>query len=124
MVFTSFIVSFVCLILFIFVKIWEEETNKIIISKNALSKSDAVLKKGLLRFFNYYLRISSKTASLPEISSKTKSKINFWLVKRRDKIATKVIHALNINNIKDIERNKGSVSLFLKTISEDKKINK
>jgi hypothetical protein len=39
----------------------------------------------------------------------------------KNRIVLKIIDFLNLDNVKNIERNKGSVSLFLQNISDEEK---
>lgn len=120
LIFISFIIAFVCLAFLLLIKVWENKTNKIIISKRFLNKSDVVLKRGIVWFFDYYVRVLSKVTGLSEFYRKIKSELGLFLIEKKNQIGAKVIRALNINNVKDIEKNKGSVSLFLRSISDDK----
>ena len=124
MIITSFIVSLGLIALLFGIKIFETKTNKAIISKEALDKSDDKLKQFFIYIFRYYKKFLFEIHKLPGFFEEIEKDLKKFFARKRDKIATKIIRALNIHNIKDIDRNRGSVSLFLRTISEEKERNK
>ncbi|MDD2934991.1 MAG: hypothetical protein PHX25_00795 [Candidatus Pacebacteria bacterium] len=120
----SFIVSLSLIALLFGLKIFETKTNKVVISRETLNKSDDKLKQFFIFIFRYYRKFLFEIYKLPRFFEEIKKDLKKFFARKRDRIATKVIRALNIHNIKDIDRNRGSVSLFLKTISEEKERNK
>lgn len=124
MIITSFIISLSLLALLFGLKIFETKTNKVIISKEILDKSDDKLKQFFIYFFRNYKKFLFEVYKLPKFFEEIKKDLKKFFATKRDRIATKIIRALNIHNIKDIDRNRGSVSLFLRTISEEKERNK
>jgi len=121
MVFISFIVSFVGLLVFFFWKIWELSTGKRILSVDTLNKADLFIKKSLLRLKLSFDVFLSKLKKTPMFIGVFLRGVIGKAGLLKDFIVSKVVDYLDLDNMKNIEKNKGSVSLFLRNISEDKK---
>jgi len=120
MIFTVFIISFVGLFLFFSLKIIELNHNKRFLSVNFLDRSDIFINRSIsiLNFyFNVFLFNLNKIPIFFNIFTR---KIIERIKSLKDLLIIKIVGFLNFDNVKNIERNKGSVSLFLKNISDHK----
>ena len=98
-------------------------TGKILLSESALHKSDSFIKKQIISAEGLLESTLKKVADVPHILfllfvSSVRLSLRF-----KNIAVAKLVKVLKLHNVKDIDRNKGSVSLFLKTISDEKKKN-
>jgi len=119
----SFLFSLTGLAIFFSWKVWEMNTGKILLSESALHKSDSFIKKQIISAEGLLESTLKKVADVPHILfllfvSSVRLSLRF-----KNIAVAKLVKVLKLHNVKDIDRNKGSVSLFLKTISDEKKKN-
>lgn len=103
-------------------KLYEFRTGNVLVSKKFLKNSDSFIEKTGTNILNYY---NSFTYHFPKISliliKSLINKILFYLFKFKNFIKNKILKVLKIDEEAIMSRNKGSVSFFLRNISEDKK---
>ena len=93
--------------------------NKRILSVKTLDKSDIFIRQNFIRF-KFYLNIFLfKLNKISLLIRKFLEYIFNEIKSLKNLFILKVVDFLNLDNIKNIEKNKGSVSLFLKNISDD-----
>ena len=119
MIFVIFIISFIGLTLFFSWKIVEINTGKRILSTKTLDKSDAFINRSVARSWFYSGVFLSQLNKIPVFLDIFLRNILDGIKSLKDKLLLRIVDFLNLDNVKNIERNKGSVSLFLKEISED-----
>lgn len=117
-----FYISLFGLILLFSWKMFEFRTGSILVSKKFLRNSDSFIEKTATNILNYY---NSFTYHFPKISliliKSLINKILFYLFRFKNFIKNKILKVLKIDEEAIMSRNKGSVSFFLRNISEDKK---
>lgn len=113
-----FIISLIGLFLFLSWKIFEDKTGKKIISTETFSKSDNFIYNEVDNLEKHYKNLSARAIDTPALLNKLSKKTLDTASNQKNKIADKIIRS--IDEKRNIERNKGSVSLFLRSISKDK----
>ncbi|MBU1557366.1 hypothetical protein KKC45_00145 [Patescibacteria group bacterium] len=121
MIFTTFIISFTGLALFFTIKISEVNAGRKFFSTNVLDKSDIFINRNIAHSQFYFNVFLSHVNKIPIILDFFIKGIFQNLKKIKDLLIIKIVGFLNLDNVKNIERDRGSVSLFLKNISDDKK---
>jgi hypothetical protein len=119
--FTLFVFSFVSIILFILLKVWENNTERKFISQEKLNKGDEFVIRIIRKSFAYFDVFYYKTKKIGFLSKLVFKNLYYIFLDYKNILARKIVDMLGVDNIKNVERNKGSVSLFLRNISNEKK---
>lgn len=119
MIFTLFITSLFGIIIIFSLKILEIKKEIIIIPKSALDKSDNFIKRKIEDLKDHHYTLKDILSDTPIFFGKF-VKITLQYIKRlRHWLKIKLIKWLKIEERFGINRKRGAVSLFLRTISED-----
>ncbi|MBU4479909.1 hypothetical protein KKG48_00495 [Patescibacteria group bacterium] len=120
MILTFFIFSLIGLTVFFSWKIWEDKTGKVLISKNKLNKSDIFFKDAFKKscwgcgfLLNEFFRLIFLGKKLIKISF-------IYLIRFKKIVSKKFFKLVKIDEKMKLNRNRGSVSFFLRTMSEEK----
>lgn len=115
-----FIFSLVGLSILFSWKIFEAETGRVLVSKQNLDKSDIFIEGVLIRLFTVYFLGLKKIFKLGLFGRKTGKIILVDLVKLKKIVLRKFFRLIKIDEEMLVNRDKGSVSLFLRTMTEAK----
>lgn len=96
------------------------DSGKKVFAAKALDKSDVFINRKLVRLRFYLDTFIFKLSKIPVFLDILSRNIINGIKSLKNRLILKIVDFLNLDNVKNIERNKGSVSLFLKEISDDK----
>ncbi len=96
------------------------DSGKKVFTTKALDKSDVFINRKLVRSRFHLDTFIFKLSKIPVFLDILSRNIINGIKSLKDRLLLKIVDFLNLDNVKNIERNKGSVSLFLKEISDDK----
>jgi len=114
-----FSITLIFTTLFLIVKFLEVQKNKSFITANYLSKSDKFLLDVLNRFRLGCDSFYNKTNDVPGYTITMLGWVIRQIVKTKNFIVSKIVKIFRLHNVKDIKRDRGSTSVFLKNISKD-----
>ncbi len=119
---TSFIVFFISLlivVLFIALVIVEEKKNKTLVNRALFNKSDRVIERSQNHVSSFVFRLRQYLRLVPGIIASLIDHLNDAIVVFRIRLARKISDVVGVSD-RHLKKKKGSASLFLRTISEEK----
>lgn len=113
-----FITSLVLITIFIACKLWEDNSGKVIIKPETLEKSDVLIKKSVIYFDLFLNKMSDLISKIPYFLKKAVKGMWSHAGEHKDLVIKKISEITKSETGLNDTKDKGSVSLFLRTISD------
>ena len=100
----------------------ENEKGKKLLPANYLSKSDKFLNNFFMQSKHGYSSLFAKTNDIPGYTITILGWLVRQVVKFKNFFVSRIVKIFRLHNVKDIKKDRGSASLFLRNMSEDSPI--
>ena len=115
-----FSITLTFIIFFLGLKIWEDKRDKSVFSEEFFRNSDRVLSSYVIKFRKSCNLFFEKRNDVPRYIVTILGWLFKELMRIRNFLVSRIVKILKLHNVKKIQRDKGSASLFLRSISENK----